>query len=116
MKNGAGTVETAQQYASNLLQAQASYAAAQANAVATQKQMPVLQAQREVAQAQLEQARATLEQAEANLSRTVITAPVAGRVTRLTAARGNYAAAGQALMMFVPRETGSRRISRKRSS
>jgi membrane fusion protein, multidrug efflux system len=45
-----------------------------------------------------------LAQAEANLSRTIITAPVAGRVTRLTAAKGQYAAVGQALMMFVPRE------------
>jgi membrane fusion protein (multidrug efflux system) len=104
VKTGAGTVEQAQQYASNLLQAQANYAAAQANAVATEKQLPVLTAQRETAQAQLEQARAALEQADANLSRTSITAPVAGRVTRLTAAKGNYAAVGQALMMFVPRE------------
>jgi membrane fusion protein (multidrug efflux system) len=104
VNKGAGTVEAAQQYASNLLQAQANLAAAQANAVATQKQLPVLEAQREVAQAQLEQAHATREQAQANLSRTVITAPVAGRVTRLTAAKGNYAAVGQALMMFVPRE------------
>ena len=56
------------------------------------------------AEAQLEQARAAQEQAEANLSRTLITAPVAGRVTRLTAAKGNYAAVGQALMMFVPRD------------
>ena len=104
VKTGAGTVEQAQQYASNLLQAQANYAAAQANAVATEKQLPVLTAQREIAQAQLEQARAALEQADANLSRTSITAPVAGRVTRLTAAKGNYAAVGQALMMFVPRE------------
>jgi membrane fusion protein, multidrug efflux system len=104
VKTGAGTVEQAQQYASNLLQAQANYAAAQANAVATQKQLPVLEAQRGVAQAQLEQAQATRDQANANLSRTVITAPVAGRVTRLTAAKGNYAAVGQALMMFVPRD------------
>jgi membrane fusion protein, multidrug efflux system len=104
VKNGAGTVEAAQQYASNLLQAQANYAAVQANAVATQKQLPALQAQREVSKAQLEQARAAFEQAQANLSRTTITAPVAGRVTRLTAAKGNYAAIGQALMMFVPRD------------
>ena len=104
VKTGAGTVEQAQQYASNLLQAQANCGAAQANAIATRKQLPVLKAQREVAQAQLEQARAALEQADANLSRTSITAPVAGRVTRLTAAKGNYAAVGQALMMFVPRD------------
>jgi membrane fusion protein (multidrug efflux system) len=104
VKNGAGTVEAAQQYASGLLQAEANYAAAQANAVATAKQLPVLQAQREMAQAQWEQARATKEQADANLSRTLITAPVAGRVARLTAAKGNYAAVGQTLMMFVPRD------------
>ena len=59
--------------------------------------MPVLKAQ-------LETAKAQLAQAEANLSRTIITAPVAGRVTQLTAAKGGYAAVGQALMMFVPRE------------
>jgi membrane fusion protein, multidrug efflux system len=104
VKNGAGTVEAAQQYASGLLQAEANYAAAQANAVATAKQLPVLQAQREMAQAQWEQARATKEQADANLSRTLITAPVAGRVARLTATKGNYAAIGQTLMVFVPRD------------
>jgi membrane fusion protein, multidrug efflux system len=103
VKSGAVTVEQAQQYASNFLQAQANLAAAEANAAATKKQLPILQAQRKQADAQLEQARATLEQAEINLSRTAITAPVAGRVTRLTAAKGEYAAIGQALMMFVPR-------------
>jgi membrane fusion protein, multidrug efflux system len=104
VKSGAGTVEQAQQYSSGLLQAQATYAAAQANVVATEKQLPVLKAQRGIAEAQLGQARATKEQADANLSRTLITAPVAGRVSRLTAAKGNYAAVGQTLMMFVPRD------------
>ena len=97
VKQDAATVEQAQQYASNLLQAQASFAAAQANAVATEKQDPVLRAQLKNAQAQL-------AEAEANLSRTIVTAPVAGRVTHLTAAKGDYAAVGQALMMFVPRD------------
>ena len=96
-KQGTATVEQAQQYRSGLLQAQATFAAAQANAVATEKQDPVLKAQLENAQAQL-------AQAEVNLSRTIITAPVAGRVTQLTAAKGGYAAVGQALMMFVPRK------------
>jgi membrane fusion protein, multidrug efflux system len=97
VKTDSVTVEQAQQYASNLLQAQATFAAAQANAVAIAKQDPVLEAQLGTSEAQL-------AQAEANLSRTIITAPVAGRVTRLTAAKGGYAAVGQALMMFVPRE------------
>jgi len=95
VNKGAVTVEQAQQYASGLRQAQANFSAAQANAIATHKQLPVIEAQRE-------QAKAQLEQAEANLSRTVVTAPEAGRVTQLTAAKGNYAAVGQALMMFVP--------------
>ncbi len=64
----------------------------------------MLEAQRKLYQGQLAQARATLQQAETNLSRTRITAPVAGRITKLTATKGNYAAAGQALMMFVPRD------------
>jgi membrane fusion protein, multidrug efflux system len=96
-KQGTATVEQAQQYSSNLLQSQATLAAAQANAVAIEKQDPVLGAQLKTSDAQL-------EQAETNLSRTIITAPVAGRVTRLTAAKGAYAAVGQALMMFVPRD------------
>jgi membrane fusion protein (multidrug efflux system) len=104
VKRGAVTVEQAQQYASNLRQAEAAFAAAQANAIATTKQLPILQTQRKQAEAQIEQARAGLAQAEANLSRTVITAPVGGRVARLTAAKGGYAAVGQALMMFVPRQ------------
>lgn len=96
-KQGSGTVEQAQQYHSGLLQGQASLAAAQANFVATEKQLAVLKAE-------LENARAQLEQARTNLSRTIITAPVAGRVTQLTAAKGAYAAVGQALMEFVPRD------------
>jgi len=97
VSKGAVTVEQAQQYASGLRQAQANFSAAERNVVVTQKQLPVLQAQRQQAVAQL-------EIAETNFSRTVITAPIAGRVTQLTATKGNYAAVGQALMMFVPRE------------
>jgi membrane fusion protein (multidrug efflux system) len=104
VKTGAVTVEQAQQYSSNYLQAQAAFAAAQANAVAAEKQTPVLSAQRKLSYAELLQRNPAAEQAEVNLSRTVITAPIAGRVTQLTATKGNYAAVGQALMMFVPRE------------
>jgi membrane fusion protein (multidrug efflux system) len=102
-KSGSVTVEQAQQYHSNFVQAQASFDAAQANAAATAKQLPVLRSQKLQAQAQLEQMRATLEVGRINLSRTEITTPVDGYVTNLTAAKGNYAAPGQALMMFVPR-------------
>jgi len=101
---GTATIQQAQQTSSNLQQNEAALAAAQANAVATEKQIGVLQAQRDLAYGQVAQARATLQQAEANLSRTIITAPVSGRVTKLSAAKGAYAAVGQALMMFVPRK------------
>jgi membrane fusion protein, multidrug efflux system len=103
-KKGSVTIEQAQQYHSNLLQAQATFAAAQANAVAAEKQLPILQSQKLQAQAQLEQTHASLEVGQINLGRTSITAPVDGYVTNLTAAKGNNAAVGQALMMFVPRD------------
>jgi len=104
VKSGSVTVEVAQQHHSNFLQAQATLAGAEANATATEKQLPVLQSQALQAQAQLEQMRAGLEQAQVTLGRTEISAPVAGYVTQLTATKGQYAAAGQALMMFVPRD------------
>jgi membrane fusion protein, multidrug efflux system len=104
LKRGAGTQQRAQQTASDLRQRQAASDAAQANLVAAQKQIAVLRTQREVAQAQLEQAQAGRDLAQANLARTAVTAPVAGRVTKLTAAKGDYAQIGQGLMMFVPLE------------
>jgi membrane fusion protein (multidrug efflux system) len=99
-----GTVEQAQQDFSNLQQAKATLLANQAALEAAKKQISVLEAQVQGAVGQLEQARASQQQAETNMSRTTITAPVAGRVTKLTAAKGAYAQVGQALMMFVPRD------------
>jgi membrane fusion protein (multidrug efflux system) len=86
------------------LQDQASFTGAKANAVATRKQLKVLTTQREGAVGQLEAAQAQQKTAETNLGYTVITAPVAGRITKLTAAKGMYATPGQALTLFVPRE------------
>jgi len=104
LQRGAGTQQQAQQTSSTLRQDQAALDAAQANLVAAQKQVPVLETQRQVAQGQLAQANAVKDQADANLSRTVIAAPTDGFVTKLTAAKGAYAQAGQSLMMFVPLE------------
>jgi membrane fusion protein, multidrug efflux system len=103
-RSGSGTIQQAQQSQSNLTQNQASYAGAEANAVAAKKQLLVLQTQRQGADAQLKVAQAQQKLAETNLSYTIITAPVAGRITKLTAAKGAYVAPGQALTMFVPRE------------
>jgi membrane fusion protein (multidrug efflux system) len=101
---GAATVQQAQQASSDLQQKQAALRAAQASAIAEQKQIEVLKTQHQSAWAQLHQAQANQKQAETNLARTVLTAPTAGRVTKLTAAKGAYAQVGQVLTMFVPRE------------
>jgi membrane fusion protein (multidrug efflux system) len=99
---GAGTQQQADQTSSDLRQKEASLATAQANQVAAEKQIAVLQTQQQAARGQLEQAQATLTQAQANLSRTRITAPETGRATKISAAVGNLAQPGGALMMFVP--------------
>ena len=103
-KTGADTVQQAQQAKATLLQNEATFSSAQANAVAERKQLIVLQTQRRGADAQLEAAMAQQKLGESNLSYTTIAAPTAGRITKLTAAKGAYVAPGQALSMFVPRE------------
>jgi membrane fusion protein (multidrug efflux system) len=103
-KTGAGTQQRAQQTASNLHEAEAAFAAANANAKAAELQLAVLKTQRMEAAGRLDQARAVQSQAETNLSRTEIRAPVVSRVTKLSAAKGNYAQPGLALMMLVPPE------------
>jgi membrane fusion protein (multidrug efflux system) len=102
LKSGSGTLQQAQQTQTNLRQAEATLASAQANLTTAEKEVAVLKTQREGAAAQLEQARAALSQAETNLSRTLVLAPETGRTTSIFAAKGAYAVAGQALMMFVP--------------
>ena len=103
LREGAGTAQRAQQAASDDTQKRSALAAAQANAVAAQKQIAVLRTQEQLAEAQLEQAIAGRRQAEINLSRTSLNAPVAGRATKITGAKGAYVQPGQAVMMFVPR-------------
>ncbi|MBO0754680.1 MAG: HlyD family secretion protein [Bradyrhizobiaceae bacterium] len=104
LRAGSGSVQRAEQSASDLIQKQAAFDGAQANAIATKKQLEVLKTQQAITQGQLEQAKASEDLANANLSRTVVTAPQAGRITKITAAKGAYAAAGQVLMMLVPRD------------
>jgi membrane fusion protein (multidrug efflux system) len=64
----------------------------------------VLETQRQSVVAQLAQAQASLMLAQANLDRTRITAPTAGRATKISAAIGALAQPGQVLMIFVPEE------------
>jgi membrane fusion protein (multidrug efflux system) len=95
-------VQQAQQASSDLDQKQAALAAATAASQQAQKQIGVLRAQKFNGEGQFHQARAQLDAAKANLSRVTLSAPVAGRVTKLTGAAGAFAAPGQTLMMLVP--------------
>jgi membrane fusion protein (multidrug efflux system) len=104
LKSGSGTLQQAQQKESSLRQSEATLAAAQASLTAAEKEVAVLKTQRDSAAAQLEQARAAQTEAETNLSRTQVLAPTVGRAANIFAAKGAYAAAGQALMMFVPQD------------
>jgi len=104
VRNGAGTVQQAQQAASDLRQKQAAFDAATAAHEQAQRQVGVLRAQRLANEGQLGQAKAQLDLATANLSRVTLSAPVVGRVTKLTAAVGAYAVPGQTLMTLVPRD------------
>lgn len=104
LAKGTATQQQAQQAASTLRQDQAALDAANASAEAAKSQLAVLQAQGKSAEAKLRQAEAAENQAKTTLTRTTITAPVAGRATSITAAKGTYAQPGQVLMMFVPND------------
>jgi membrane fusion protein (multidrug efflux system) len=103
-RKGAGTVQNAQQYSSQLLQQQAALKSAQAALTVAQRQIDALKAQRSSAEASLAQAVAQRDQAQLNLSNTIVTAAQAGRVVNLTASPGEFAQAGTNLTMFVPDE------------
>jgi len=103
-QRGSGTVQNAQQFSSALRQQQAAVKTAQAALTTAQRQVAALQAQRQSAAATVAQAKAQLDQAKLNLSYTVVTAAQPGRVVSLSAAVGQFAAAGTSLAMFVPDE------------
>ncbi len=101
-QKGAGSVQNAQQYSSQLRQQQAALESAQASLRLAQRQVESLKAQRESAAANLEQAKAQRDQAQLNLSYTTLRAAQAGRVVSLSAAVGQFAQPGTNLTMFVP--------------
>ncbi|WP_027167231.1 HlyD family secretion protein [Mesorhizobium sp. WSM3224] len=104
LAKGTATQQQAQQAASTLRQDQAALDTANANAEAAKSQVAVLQAQVKSDEAKLQQSEAAEDQARTTLTRTTITAPVAGHATNITAAKGTYAQPGQVLMMFVPKD------------
>jgi membrane fusion protein (multidrug efflux system) len=101
-RTGAGTVQSEQQWASQLRQQQATLKAAQASQMAAVRQLAALTAQRDSAEANLKQATAQRDQAQLNLSYTTINAAQPGWVVQLSAGAGEYVSAGTDLSMFVP--------------
>ncbi|HVJ32647.1 MAG TPA: HlyD family secretion protein [Terriglobia bacterium] len=101
---GTGSVQKAQQTASQLQQQDATVARAKAGVNAAQKQVSSLQAQRNSAVADRLRAEAQRDQATLNLGYTTIVAAQSGHVVHLSAAKGGYVEAGQSVMMFVPDE------------
>jgi membrane fusion protein, multidrug efflux system len=101
-RKGAGSVQNAQQYSSQLAQQQAAVKSASASLEVARRQVDSLQAQAKSAQADLALAKAQQDQARLNLSYTHVVAAESGRVVDLTAAPGEYAQTGTSLAMFVP--------------
>src|ERR1700726_3450977 len=101
-KTGSGTIQNAQQYASQLHRQEAALEAAQANLKVAQQQVESLKAQGNSAVASLAQANSQRDQAQLNLSYTTVTAAQPGRVVQLSAAAGGFAQTGTNLTMFVP--------------
>ena len=101
-QRGSGTLQNAQQYASQLRQQQAALASAQDTVKLAERQIESLKAHRASAVANLDQAKAQRDQAQLNLSYTTITAAQPGRIVNLSAATGQFAQPGTNLTMFVP--------------
>jgi multidrug resistance efflux pump len=93
-RTGSGTIQNAQQFATQLAQQQASVKSAEANLELAQRQIESQKAQRMSAEATLAQAQALLLQAQVNLERTRILSPVDGYVTNLLAQLGNFVNVG----------------------
>jgi multidrug resistance efflux pump len=93
-RTGSGTVQNAQQSATQLAQQQASVKSAEATLAVAQRQIESQKAQRMTAEARLAQAQAQLRQTQANLQRTRIFSPVDGYVTNLLAQLGNFVNVG----------------------
>ena len=96
-----GTAQAAQQYSSQLEQAQATVASAQATLAEARQRLASYKSQREAAEASIATAQARLEQAKTNLGRTEIRSPVNGWIANLLARAGNFATAQRNLVSIV---------------
>jgi membrane fusion protein (multidrug efflux system) len=102
VEKGAGTVQRQQQTRSDLQAQEANTERAKTAVAVAEAGIKTLQAQLEGAKAQLQQSQAQLDQAKLNLQYTSVRAAQAGRVVKLSGAKGTFVTAGQSLMMFVP--------------
>jgi len=93
-QDGFGSVQHAQQSASELRQQEAGVQAAEHNLNLAQRQVEALRAQRVSAEAGLAQADARLRQAQVDLERTRIVSPADGYVTNLLRQDGDYVNVG----------------------
>jgi membrane fusion protein, multidrug efflux system len=99
---GFGSMEQADDAATNTKQDNANLERLKAAAVTARQQVDILTAQRKLAVAQLGRAKALQHQAELNLSYTNIVAPIDGTVAARSVRVGQYVQAGTQLMALVP--------------
>jgi multidrug resistance efflux pump len=93
-QDGWGTVQDAQQYASQLQQQEAAVRTENESLALVQRQIASLTAQHLSAEANVTQAKAHLRQTRVDLERTRIVSPVNGYVTNLLAQLGDYVNVG----------------------
>jgi membrane fusion protein (multidrug efflux system) len=101
-KNGAGTIEQAQQAQSDITQREAALQRDTATLAAARGQSEVLRSRAEQARANVVRAQAAFDQAELNLSYTKIYAPSAGTVASRSVQKGDFVEPGQTLFSAVP--------------
>jgi membrane fusion protein (multidrug efflux system) len=102
VRSGTGTVQAAQQAASDLQSRQAALSHNQAVLKAATDNLEVLKTQRTQAEAAVQYNQAVLEQAKLNLGYTTIASPIDGAVGDRSVQLGAYVQPGQGLMTIVP--------------
>jgi membrane fusion protein, multidrug efflux system len=103
-RNGAGTMEQAEQAQSDITQRVAALQRDTATLAAAQGQSEVLRSQVVQAKANVARAQAALDQAKLNLSYTKIYATAAGTVASRSVQTGNFVQPGQTLFSAVPNQ------------